>query len=651
MLTVQDNYRKDVDGLRAIAVILVILSHFKVPFFEGGYIGVDIFFVISGFVITKVILSQKLLGEFSLKQFYIKRIKRLAPALITVVFVSLIAFFFILSPNDLIKSFESAIWISAYLSNIFLWLNYGGYFSETANSAPFLHTWSLAIEEQFYLLWPLLLTLLYKLKNKNLLLYVTVILVVTSTIISEVSLNYTFGASYYLLPTRAFELGIGCILAIVNPRELKSTHFVNILSTCALIGLISVAMVYNEDTKFPGLNAFYVCFLTAIFISFYKEDSFPYKVMTGSFFQHIGKMSYSLYLWHWPVLTWMNYRLEVVNYKHTLAALLLIFLLSFLSWKYVENPVRKNRTFSNKVIIFLFVACPILLSTALHRLVILNDGYPERFDSTVQSLENSKLLRSNELRGSCHSALINHKALPSNSCIFGKSESKTSSFLFGDSHANHLVGFIEVVGLAKDFTTIDYTLDQCVPVFDLVWGSSLPRAQACRDRNNLARNYIQQAKPDIVFIAGSWPNYGTESIFENGAIVENIDVKYSVFKEQLIKTISFIADTGAKVVLFRDTAFSSSIKPDCPIKKAMFSNSADCSIPYFENQFMTDILQDVRTKFDESVLEIIDPKSFYCDSQRCALSIGKTLVYIDEDHITYEASKILGFSYLTDKEK
>ena len=158
MLTVQDNYRKDVDGLRAIAVILVILSHFKVPFFEGGYIGVDIFFVISGFVITKVILSQKLSGEFSLKQFYIKRIKRLAPALITVVFVSLIAFFFILSPNDLIKSFESAIWISVYLSNIFLWLNYGGYFSEAANSAPFLHTWSLAIEEQFYLLWPLLLT-------------------------------------------------------------------------------------------------------------------------------------------------------------------------------------------------------------------------------------------------------------------------------------------------------------------------------------------------------------------------------------------------------------------------------------------------------------------------------------------------------------
>ncbi|AEF02273.1 acetyltransferase [Alteromonas naphthalenivorans] len=646
MKAMQHCYREDVDGLRAIAVILVILAHFKAPFFEGGFIGVDVFFVISGFVISKLILTQRSNETFSLTSFYIKRVKRLAPALLVMVYLTLIVFGFILSPLDLIKSIEGSLWISAYLANFFHWLNYGGYFSESASSAPFLHTWSLAIEEQFYLLWPLLFLALHREGSHKLLLVVVSLFVAISAFVSELSLNFTFGASYYLLPTRAFELGIGCIVGIVGPRVLRNRLLADFVSLGSLTGLFVFAVVYDETTRFPGLNALYVCILTAIFISQYNNKSLGYRLLCLPIFQSIGKMSYSIYLWHWPVITWVNYRYENVGLYLVSTATVLTLLLGYLSWRFVENSVRHNKKISNTLSISLFIIAPLIFSIALYQLSIISNGFPQRFSERVEILESSRVIKSNELRGKCHSALKSYNSLPREDCLIGDKDGEKRGLLIGDSHANHLVGFIDVLGKKANISTTDYTLDQCVPLFGLQWGTSYSRAQACKMRNELAEEYIIEHKPDVVYMGGSWPNFGSESILIDGVIIDDVDTKYQYFKQKLHDTLNSILQHSSKVVLFKDTAFYSQIKPSCPIKKAMYSLSTTCEIPYLENEMMADIFNEISAKFSTQELEIIDTKEFYCNGEFCNLAIENTLVYIDEDHITYEASKLFGTLYL-----
>lgn len=642
----QHYYRKDVDGLRAIAVILVILSHFKVPCFDGGFIGVDIFFVISGFVISRLILIQSSNDSFSLSTFYIKRVKRLAPALLVMVFLSLGAFGVILSPQDLIKSLEGSLWISAYLANIFHWLNYGGYFSESASSAPFLHTWSLAIEEQFYLLWPLLFIALYRKNSKKLLIIVVSLLVASSALISELSLNFTFGASYYLLPTRAFELGIGCIIGLLGPQIIRNHLLAHFVSFSALISLFIFAIIFDENTRFPGFNALYVCLFTAIFIFKYNERSIGYKLLCLPIFQIIGKMSYSIYLWHWPIITWISYRYEIVGPLQIGIATLLTALFGFISWRFVENSVRHSKNISNRASVLLFIVLPLVVTMILHQLSLHFNGFAERFSPQVQMLENSKRFRSNELRGDCHSSLKSYNNLPLSQCVLGDEKGAFKGLLIGDSHANHLVGFIDVVAKAKNIAVTDYTLDQCVPLFSLEWGTSNSRAQACKARNTLINNYIIEHKPDIVYMGGSWPNFGSGSILVDGVVLKDTETKYSYFQQRLIETIESILQHSSRVVLFKDTAFYSEIKPSCPLKKAMYSLTTSCEIPYLENEMMAVIFEKVRARFSAEELEIIDTKKYYCKGETCKLAIDNTLVYIDEDHITYEASKMFGGLYL-----
>ena len=642
----QHYYRKDVDGLRAIAVILVILSHFKVPFFDGGFIGVDIFFVISGFVISRLILVQRSNDNFSLSTFYIKRVKRLAPALLVMVFLSLGAFGVILSPQDLIKSLEGSLWISAYLANVFHWLNYGGYFSESASSAPFLHTWSLAIEEQFYLLWPLLFIALYRKNSNKLLVIVVSLLVASSALISELSLNFTFGASYYLLPTRAFELGIGCLIGLLGPQIIRNQLLAHIVSVSALISLFILAITFDENTRFPGLNALYVCIFTAIFIFKYNERSIGYKILCLPIFQIIGKMSYSIYLWHWPIITWISYRYEIVGPLQIGIATVLTGLFGFMSWRFVENSVRHNKNISNRASVALFIILPLLLTMILHQLSLHFNGFAERFSPQVQMLEDSKRFKSNELRGDCHSSLKSYNNLPLSQCVLGDEKGALKGFLIGDSHANHLVGFIDVVAKSKDIAVTDYTLDQCVPLFSLEWGTSNSRAQACKVRNTLINHYIIEHKPDIVYMGGSWPNFGSSSILIDGVVLKDPQTKYSYFQQRLIETIESILQHSARVVLFKDTAFYSEIKPSCPLKKAMYSLTTSCEIPYLENEMMAVIFEKVRAHFSVEEVEIIDTKKYYCKDETCNLAMDNTLVYIDEDHITFEASKLFGALYL-----
>lgn len=300
-------YRPDIDGLRAIAVLSVILHHLKAPLVPGGFVGVDIFFVISGYLITSQIFNDVSQGTFSIRQFYQRRINRIIPALVTVITTILVVGWLVLSPRDLTLVLESSIFALLGMSNIFFWREYGNYFSGNAAEAPLLHTWSLGVEEQFYLVWPLIVVLLIKLRLRYVMIGLT-ILTVAAGVFSEIAIGLAASASYYLLPTRFFELMIGGTLALAVAHKIAISRSYSGLTFVIGLALIVWSLFgLNKSSSFPGLNAVWPCVGTALLIwSGNSQHAFS-RILTNRPIVFIGVISYSLYLWHWPIISYLNY--------------------------------------------------------------------------------------------------------------------------------------------------------------------------------------------------------------------------------------------------------------------------------------------------------------------------------------------------------
>jgi peptidoglycan/LPS O-acetylase OafA/YrhL len=263
---VKINYRPDIDGLRAIAVLSVLFHHLIPSILPGGFVGVDIFFVISGFLITSLVYKEACNGTFSFKQFYKRRINRIAPALVTVSAATLLVGTVALSPTDLVQLAKSAIFAMVGLSNVFIWRAYGNYFSANTAEAPLLHTWSLGVEEQFYLIWPLLILLLMKFSSRYML-GTLAIFTVGAIALSQMGVNIAASASYYLFPARVFELMIGGLLALILAyKRPESCHY---SALCSLIGfsLIGGSLFWlNKESAFPGIDALWPCLGSALLI-------------------------------------------------------------------------------------------------------------------------------------------------------------------------------------------------------------------------------------------------------------------------------------------------------------------------------------------------------------------------------------------------
>lgn len=304
--------------------------------------GVDVFFVISGFLITAQIYKE--IGErsFSIKQFYKRRINRIVPALATVIFCTLCVGFVLLSPADLVLLAKSALASIFGLSNLFFWREYGNYFASNSAEAPLLHTWSLGVEEQFYFIWPLLLVLLVKLFNRRILVVVAILLL-GAFVVSDVGTRIAISASYYLLPTRFFELMVGGFLALLCMRYQPRTSLQSGIFFATGLVLILGSMIYiDRNSTFPGINALWPCIGSALLIWSGPHQCWMHKALTNRPMVLTGLISYSLYLWHWPLIAFLNYLEVQINLASGAGVLVGTFLLAWLSWRFVEVPARRQ---------------------------------------------------------------------------------------------------------------------------------------------------------------------------------------------------------------------------------------------------------------------------------------------------------------------
>jgi len=381
-------YRPEIDGLRAVAVILVLLFHADLGF-SGGFIGVDVFFVISGFLITGLILKKQREGTFQLSEFWVRRIRRILPASVVMVVVTLVVGGFLLMPEDYTTLSKTAAYHQLMVSNVYLWKK-SGYFEAPSELKPLMHTWSLAVEEQFYLFYPFLLVWLNRFRDR-VKFSVLFGLCLLSFVGSEWMVRTEQSTAFFLLPFRAWEMLCGGLICFFpNPRFLPRL-VANSLSLISLGGIFACGWYFSDTMRFPGISAAWPCLATAVFI--YANSG--HLTLTGRILSlkpvvFVGLISYSLYLVHWPILVYLRteYGLDL-PISVALSALALSVILAVLSWRFVERPFRTGTLIkSRNSLVKTAIAIPamILMGTLA---IELSGGLPQRLPREAQSfLEN-----------------------------------------------------------------------------------------------------------------------------------------------------------------------------------------------------------------------------------------------------------------------
>lgn len=345
------NYRREIDGLRAIAVLPVILFHAGFQTFSGGFVGVDVFFVISGYLITTIILAELEQGKFSIINFYERRARRIVPALFFVMAVCIPLAWVTLPPADLGSFSKSLVAVPLFLSNLFFWRD-GGYFETAAELKPLLHTWSLAVEEQYYVLFPLFLILTWRL-GKRWIVSLIIVVAALSLLLAQIGSSYRPTPNFFLLPTRAWELAIGVLIAFYfdSGRRVEMVRSSReIFSFLGLALVLFSVFTFQKNTPFPSFYTLVPTIGAALIILFAKPDTFVGNALGSKFLVGIGLISYSAYLWHQPLFAFARHHYSSPSVVITLGLALSSLLLAVFSWRFIEKPFRAKGVFTRKFV-------------------------------------------------------------------------------------------------------------------------------------------------------------------------------------------------------------------------------------------------------------------------------------------------------------
>lgn len=497
------NYRADIDGLRAIAVLLVIVFHVFPKSLKGGFVGVDIFFVISGYLITGIILNGLENQSFSFSNFFVKRIKRIFPVLLIVIACVFIAGWFLLFPKELMELAKHITGGVTYVANFTLWSE-SGYFDSAPELKPLLHLWSLSIEEQFYLLWPVLLFFITKYRLKFMPFFLAGI--TASFVLNMLFISRYADAVFYFPFTRFWELLIGGLLALVVIQKHKiNEKYSNVLSTIGFIFIFLAASKFSSASSFPSWRALLPT-MGATFIIFAGEKAWlNSKILSHRLVVWIGLISYPLYLWHWPIFSFMS--ISVGKLPHHLDQILVVifsFLLSWLSYKYIETPIRHSKNTKRITMVLLLIS--LVLGIAGFSVYQMH-GVPSRFSQKSISVKLVKDMLQPGYGGYIGKDWREHHCFLARGENFNLFETKCFEdktkplvFLWGDSHAAALYSGLLSLQARQKIGIAQYTASLCPPILN--WSGSSNKF--CREINDHVFSIVKNTKPDIVILEAAW---------------------------------------------------------------------------------------------------------------------------------------------------
>lgn len=517
------SYRPDIDGLRAVAVLSVIICHANAAWLPGGFVGVDIFFVISGFLITSIIHREIEAGNFSYQAFYQRRIKRILPAFFVVLLLVLLAGSLILSADEMQSLGKSSRYATFFASN-FYFSGTMDYFAPDLKEMPLLHTWSLAVEEQFYFVWPVLLMFLVRFGRERLL-AASLLLCVASFVFASIFARNPETAiwNYYHLPSRMGELLLGSMLAIHRP----AVRFAGLASTLGL-GLIAGSfLLLDENSVFPGYNALWPCLGAVLLIYAGGGSSQPWvsRLLAWRPMVFVGLLSYSLYLWHWPILAYVRYVTMTVELSNLSIALslLLSLVLSWLTWRWVEQPVRAQKL-SFKTVFVRYFAVPALLMLVAALCIKKTGGY-------LWHGEDRKMVKIATEEHGCLKVLAP-------SCTVGADGVKPATLIYGDSHAKHFSVVFDRLGKQQGWSADFFAVYGCHFIEGNDAGLDYP--EDCRRMTKHVRSVLDDY--GNVVIALRWYRY-----LKLGEPSKQAEAE--LFRQQFTDVIASLAASGKQVFL------------------------------------------------------------------------------------------------------
>lgn len=612
-------YRPGIDGMRAIAVLGVVLYHagFGPP---GGFVGVDVFFVISGFLITSLLEAElERSGRIDLAGFYARRVRRLLPALGVMLLATAAASFAILSPyGELSAALRSAAASSVFAANIFFQYTTGGYFGPNVNHLPLLHLWSLGVEEQYYLLWPVALLLARRLPlNARRTVFAACAL--GSLAFAEWALYHGSQAAFYAMPSRWWELSLGALVAWAPAAPAQRGRW----ESMAGLLLVLAAMAF-PTTHFPGIGALPATLGAALLVHASTVEGGAWRVLAAKPMVLIGQVSYPFYLWHWPLLALASVAIPGDVPGMMRAALVLAGLLFALgTWRWIEKPLHGVRIALPRKLVTATLTTSVALALLLVQVAdVVKTSPPSRDPATLASQDMPANI------GRCHANSLTPAKLPDEAdCTLG-GKGIPRIVIWGDSHALAFQPFATALALREGKIAIAYSRDACAPAVDYDNGERPADAASCKAFNAVA---FDRAKTmDTVILASRWPKPGDRD-----------------FGNDLTATIDALAPHVRRIFVIGATPDLPSAVPECMYRH----NLKACELP--RRSFMERsaairaVLSSLPTRHSNVVY--VEPVDFFCGEDTCPGVRNDMALYWDNNHISSTAAKAFGQAFVSSK--
>ncbi|GEP45188.1 acyltransferase family protein [Brevifollis gellanilyticus] len=615
-------YQPAIDGLRAVAVLMVVLFHAGLGF-SGGFVGVDVFFVISGCLITRLILRDLAQGTFSLAAFWERRARRIMPALVVTVMICLLAGAWLYLPTDFMALGRAALAQALLVSNIHFYREID-YFDTASEVNPLLHTWSLAVEEQFYLLFPFLLLMLRKISKQPWLVLITL-----SALLS-LAVSHFLGmprpsANFYLLPTRAWELLLGALVAVA-PSSLPRRASAEIAGWLGLLAIIASGLLYTRATPFPGLAALPPCLGAAMMIwAQSNAASTPARILSSRPFVWIGLISYSLYLWHWPLLAFSGYwRAEPMSAGMRWLIVVISIVVAAVSWRWVEQPFRHRTLCASRRRIFAFAALSLLITGISGFIVQRLQGLPARISPEV--LRYAKGSTDAAFRTELRLSQAQAGDLPS---LGIKDTSKPIDLLlWGDSHAMAVAPVIDLLCREHGWRAAQATRSALLPLL----GEALPSDASSVSQNEAILNRIRTLRIPRVLLVGRWDiHLGKPGAMES-------------LRQHLHDTLRDLQQSGTQVWIMRQVP-----RPGWNVPRGLAAavrwgtqDPQEMSIPLTQHQKDFQRQEPLFADLDKLFpnLQVLDPTPLFLNESKTACLTSKDGLswYSDDDHLSITGS-------------